>query len=288
MSDQYEEVPISDLQDHQVYFINEEKEPGSWEGGAAAVAAKGLYKGAPIAVNAVKERLRGKLGTPEPQGSVTVQGAPEVLPTKPIPSTVGEFHAPQMVTEHGFGPGAVKNALHNVDQAVANPVYSNVAANPEQGFELKGNSRILTPEGTYPLPPSAPPPSAPAGAPFAGSAPAPEPLTATQRAMQTIQGMGAKAEPFLRTADPYLRAAGLFGAGTTGMEAMKRFNHNDYGRGIIDLIGTAGATAASLPVKTPWTTIGGAGVALGAHGLNKLLDEYYGREYATGGLVHLK
>lgn len=279
---QYEEVPQEDLQDHQRFFVNKEKEAPSWEGGATALAAKGLYKGAPAATRAVIDRIKGPGA--QPQGFVTVQGAPEnAIPPKNISTTVSEFHAPNMVSEHGFGPGAMKNVAHNVDMDLVNELHSEWAKNPVQGFEWEGNRRIVTPVSRTTTPSATPPAQmTPEVAEELRGL-----LTPTERALQAVRGMGSKALPYLEKADPYLRAAGLFGAGTTGMEAMKRFRHGDYGRGALDLIGMAGATAASLPVKNPLTTIGGAGVALSAEAINKLLDQYYGRDYATGGLVSL-
>lgn len=296
---QYEEVPLEDLHDHQIYQVNKDKEASSLEGGAAAVAAKGAYHTVPVVAKAISHPVKRIMGTSEPnipQGQVTVTGAPPVE-GKPIPTTVGEFHDPTMVSPHGFGPGAMKNTYHNVDMDVANELHSNLQTNPEPGFQFEGNRRILTPTGrSIPAAPQGQVPVTSAPPTAGASLPASAPLSPTERALQAIKGMSLeelskkypKFTEYLEKADPYLRTAGLFGAGTTGMEAMKRFKHGDYGRGVVDLIGTAGATAASLPVKNPWTTIGGAGVALSAEAINKLLDEYYGREYAAGGLATLR
>ena len=267
MSDeiQYEEVPQEDLQDHQRFFINKEKESPSWEGGAAALTGKGLYKGAPVATRAVMERFKG-----QPKASVTVEAAPPEVTT---PQGGGNWN--QTLTGNA-APGSQMNKRSlDINQRMMETIAP--------GGELAGGTIH---EGSVILPPNMKPPT---------SQMTPEVaeelrglLTPTERALQAVRGMGSKALPYLEKADPYLRTAGLFGAGTTGMEAMKRFRHNDYGRGLIDLIGTAGATAASLPVKSPWTTIGGAGVALSAEAINKLLDQYYGREYAAGGQIAIK
>ena len=266
---QYEEVPQEDLQDHQRFFVNKEKEAPSWEGGATALAAKGLYKGAPAATRAVIDRIKGPSASQstQPQASVTVEAGP-TEPTTPY-STWNQKLA---------GNAAPGSQMNKRSLDVNQRMMETIGPGGEfAGGEIHGNS-ILLPPNMKPATPSAQ--AAPEVAEELRGL-----LTPTERALQAVRGMGSKAMPYLEKADPYLRAAGLFGAGTTGMEAMKRFRHGDYGRGALDLIGMAGATAASLPVKNPLTTIGGAGVALSAEAINKLLDQYYGREYAAGGQI---
>jgi hypothetical protein len=290
MSDQkveYEPVPESDLHEYQRFHLNKAKteQVDPVTGGIAAEAL-----GIPAIAGA--KTLKGVLGsniTKEITNRIAEKIAPPAPPKPPIPTTVGEFHAPQMVTEHGFGPGAVKNALHNVDQAVANPVYANVAANPERGFELKGNSRILTPEGTYGAPP-APPPQGGAmppmgGAMPAGAPPAPPPLTATQRAMQVVKGAANS---------PAVRAAGTVGGLWEGGENLVRlwnhFKEDNPARELLDVAGVVSNAAMLAPTPaSPWSNIGGAAASIPIGMYQRHLEEQDKlQKKATGGLVYLR
>lgn len=296
MSDQkveYEPVPESDMHEYQRFHVNKAKteEVDPTTGGIAAEALgipaiagaktiEGVMKsnGLKIAKNVFE-----KFAAP-------AASAVEAPPKPPIPTTVGEFHAPQMVTEHGFGPGAVKNALHNVDQAVANPVYANVAANPERGFELKGNSRILTPEGTYGAPTAPPPqggmmPPAMGGAMPAGAPPAPPPLTATQRAMQVVKG--AANSPIARGAGA---VGGLWEGGENLVRLWNHFKQDKPGRELLDAAGVVSNAAMLAPTPaSPWSNIGGAAASIPIGLYQRHLEEQDKlQKKATGGLVYLR
>ena len=295
MSDQkveYEPVPESDLHEYQRFHVNKAKteQVDPVTGGIAAEAL-----GIPAIAGA--KTLKGVLGsniTKEITNRIAEKIAPsaaavEVPPKPPIPTTVGQFHAPQMVTEHGFGPGAVKNALHNVDQATANPVYANVAANPERGFELKGNSRILTPEGTYGAPP-APPPQGGAmppmgGAMPAGAPPAPPPLTATQRAMQVVKG--AANSPIARGAGA---VGGLWEGGENLVRLWNHFKEGNPARELLDVAGVVSNAATIVPTPaSPWSNIAGAvGSGLTGYAQRHLEEQDKLQKKATGGLVYLR
>ena len=295
MSDQkveYEPVPESDLHEYQRFHVNKAKteQVDPVTGGIAAealgipaIAGAKTIEGV-MKSNALKvaKNLFEKVGAP-------VAAAVEAPPKPPIPTTVGEFHAPQMVTEHGFGPGAVKNALHNVDQATANPVYANVAANPERGFELKGNSRILTPEGTYGVPP-APPPQGGAmppmgGAMPAGAPPAPPPLTATQRAMQVVKG--AANSPIARGAGS---VGGLWEGGENLVRLWNHFKEGNPARELLDVAGVVSNAATIAPTPaSPWSNIGGAAASIPIGMYQRHLEEQDKlQKKATGGLVYLR
>jgi len=295
MSDQkveYEPVPESDLHEYQRFHVNKAKtEQVDPVTGAIAAEALGIpaIAGAKtiegvMKSNALKvaKNLFEKVGAP-------AAAAVEALPKPPIPTTVGQFHAPEMVTEHGFGPGAVKNALHNVDQATANPVYANLAANPERGFELKGNSRILTPEGTYGAPP-APPPQGGAmppmgGAMPAGAPPAPPPLTATQRAMQVVKG--AANSPIARGAGA---VGGLWEGGENLVRLWNHFKEGNPARELLDVAGVVSNAATIAPTPaSPWSNIAGAvGSGLTGYAQRHLEEQDKLQKKATGGLVYLR
>lgn len=296
MSDQkveYEPVPESDLHEYQRFHVNKAKteQIDPVTGGIAAealgipaIAGAKTIEGV-MKSNALKvaKNIFEKVGAP-------AAAAVEAPPKPPIPTTVGEFHAPQMVTEHGFGPGAVKNALHNVDQAVANPVYANVAANPERGFELKGNSRILTPEGTYGAPTAPPPqggmmPPAMGGAMPAGAPPAPPPLTATQRAMQVVKG--AANSPIARGAGA---VGGLWEGGENLVRLWNHFKEGNPARELLDVAGVVSNAATIAPTPaSPWSNIGGAAASIPIGMYQRHLEEQDKlQKKATGGLVYLR
>jgi len=279
---EYEEVPHDDLRDDQIFHTNSSKSPSSLEGGAVAVAGKGIYEGAksvPSVSKFIPEKFKGK---PTVEiGPITTPSSTVAKP--PIPTTVGKFYEPNMVSEHGVGPGALKNALHNVDQTLANAAHEKWMSNPEMGFHLEGNRLVATPIGAD-LTPTLKPPTL-----LESMGPAPEPikpLTSTQRAMQMAENIGSKVSPILTKLNPALVGLGYFGAGTEGMEALKRAQHGDYGRALIDLAG-AGGTLASIHAPHPLAKLLGLGVGLGANYINQKLDENLGRNYAEGGLAHL-
>lgn len=287
---QYEEVPQEDLRDDQIFHVNSSKATPSSEAGAVAVAGKGIYEGTkavPKAAKYIPEHFMPNAFKGKPSVTIEPMTPPSITTKPPIPTTVSEFYNPVMVSEEGIGPGAAKNRLHNYDQKIGNALNDKWLANPEPGYHLEGNRIVATPMGadlSAPPTPSAVAPIEPLP---------PKPLTSTQRAMQMIEGVGAKAKPVLNVINPVLQklnpamvGLGYFGAGTEGMEALKRAQHGDYGRALIDLAG-AGGTLASIHAPHPLAKLLGLGTGLGAHYLNEKLDEKYGRNYAEGGLAHL-
>jgi hypothetical protein len=310
MSDkvEYEPVPASELNDYQVYHQNvknyEDVEP--WQGGVAAV---GVGVPAIAGGKTIKEIAKNKLikaGTEKlsemmaPKASVTVEGAPDVVAGKPpIPTTVGEFHAPNMVSEHGFGPGAMKNVAHNIDQDVANELHARIQANPVEGFQLEGNRRILTPVGS--TTPPAPVPTAAPTAPFAGSVPPPAPLTPTQKAMQIVKGIpeAAKNLPGTETASKIVGSAPVKALGTVGslweggenlVRLWNHFKHNQPGRELLDVAGVLSNAATLAPTPaSPWSNIAGAGLSIPIGMYQRHLEEQdKPQNKATGGLATLR
>ena len=213
------------------------------------------------------------------------------LSGKPIPTTVGEFHTPEMVTEHGFGPGAVRNVEHNIDQKVVNALDAELATKPEPGFERRGNSRILTPEGTYPAQAA---PSVTVGQPVP-EAPPKAPPSAMARFGEGLLGKAAKVyNPAMKVLGP---VAGGWQAGYEGADAYNRFNRGDVPGGILSTIGAGAGLASMYPPAAPIAFP----ISLGASGLGWTLDEYRRRhnkpqtgnmehapQYANGGLVYLR
>ena len=111
---------------------------------------------------------------------------------------------------------------------------------------------------------------------------APKP-TAMQRLGQlgehlTPTGVAGKA---LNSVAPILSMAG---AGAEGVDAYNRFNHGDYGRGVISGLGALGSAASMLPNK--YARGLGTAAATAAPVINAGLDKLLGREgYADGGAV---
>lgn len=284
---EYEPVPLDKLQEQDAFHANSITPSDSLEYGGAALAGKGAYELAKRTPGVKKLFPEVTIGPITTEAGVEI---PKVSPTgvsatKPIPTTVGQFYDPLMVSENGLGPGAAKNRLHNFDQAKGAELNAKFLANPEPGFQLEGNRVIATPIGadTNLHPPVV------AAQPV--EPPKPVPLTPAQRAMQVAQGIGGKAmnalsHPIMQKLNPAFIGLGYIGAGTSAKEAYERAQHGDYGRAAIDALGGVG-TLASILAPHPAAKVLGLGTGLGAHYLNKKLDEKYGRDYATGGLVYL-
>lgn len=279
MSDkvEYEPVPESDLHEYQRFHVNKAKtsdvEP--YQGGIAAEV----------------------LGIPAIAGAKTVQGVMKsnalklakdaiekiAAPKPPVPTTVSEFHAPNMVSEHGFGPGAMKNVAHNVDMARVNQLQADLAANPEKGFAFEGNRRVLTPQAK---PWELPEVTSTAGAPSAPATPA---LTPTQRALQVVKG----------TAQNPIVSGTLKGAGTVGglweggenlVRLWNHFKQDKPGRELLDVAGVVSNAATLLPTPaSPWSNIAGAAASIPIGMYQRHLDEQdTAQKKATGGLVYLR
>lgn len=194
----------------------------------------------------------------------------------PVPTTVGQFHSPQMVSQYGFGPGAMKNIAHNVSQQMGNPLHASLAERPIPGFQLEGNRMVITPTSMGGTPPAGMPPQA-------------APSSAFSNAVDRAKQFGA---PASRVGGAAMRAlgpvAGGFGAGFEGAEAYNRFERGDPIGGTISAIGAGAGAASMYPPAAPI----GLPISYGMMGLNYLLDKYRGKpeaksvlEKAEGGLV---
>jgi len=194
----------------------------------------------------------------------------------PVPTTVGQFHSPQMVSQYGFGPGAMKNIAHNVSQQMGNPLHASLAERPIPGFQLEGNRMVITPTSMGGTPPAGMPPQA-------------APSSAFSNAVDRAKQFGA---PVSRVGGAALRAmgpvAGGFGAGFEGAEAYNRFERGDPIGGTISGIGSIAGAASMYPPAAPI----GLPISYGMMGLNYLLDKYGKKpeaksvlQKADGGLV---
>ena len=106
-------------------------------------------------------------------------------------------------------------------------------------------------------------------------------------AMQRIGQLGEHLTPTgvagktLNSVAPILSMAG---AGAEGVDAYNRFNHGDYGRGVISGLGALGSAASMLPNK--YARGLGTAAATAAPVINAGLDKLLGREgYAEGGSI---
>lgn len=298
MSDnvEYEPVPESDLHEYQQFHINKAKTEAI-DPSTGGIAAEALGIPAIVGAKSIKGLAKNKLAqaATDKLAEMIAPTSPSIAPKPPIPTTVGEFHAPNMVTEHGFGPGAVKNVSHNIDMDVVNELDKNLQQKPIPGFERTGNSRIATPVGTYP---SAPPPQGGTMPPQGGTMPpvmggaslpsspaAPPPLTPTQRAMQVVKGAANS---------PVVRGAGAIGGLWEGGENLVRlFNHfkeGNIGRELLDVAGVVSNAATLAPTPfSPWSNIGGAvGSGLTGYAQRHLEEQDKLQKKATGGLVYLR
>ena len=279
MSDkvQYEEVPQNELNDYQKFHTNVAKNQDvqPWQGGVAAevlgvpaiAGAKTVQgvlksKGLDLAKNLIEDKLEALAAAKKP----------------PVPTTVSEFHTPQMVSEYGFGPGAMKNVAHNIDMARVNELHSDLVANPEKGFTFEGNRRILTPEAKpWEIPTTAAAPSAPAA------------LTPTQRAMQVVKG--AAQNPMVRSV---AKGAGTLGGLWEGGENLVRlwnhFKHDQPAREMLDVAGLLSNTATLAPTPfSPWSNIAGAGLSIPIGMYQRHLEKQdETQNKAVGGLATLR
>ena len=295
MSDkvEYEPVPESDMHEYQRFHINkaktEEVDPAT---GGIAAEAIGLpaIAGAKTIEGVLKSNgLKIAKNLLEKAAAPTVQTP--TAPQKPIPSTVGEFHTPNMVSEDGFGPGAMRNVAHNVDQTAANTLHEGLQANPEPGFQLEGNRRVLTPITKPPTStPSQggtmPPAMGNTATPSATALPTtPSALTPTQRALQVVKGAANS---------PVARGAGALGGLWEGGENLVRlwnhFKQDKPGRELLDAAGVVSNAAAIAPTPaSPWSNITGAGLSIPIGMYQRHLEEQDKlQKKSVGGLVNLR
>ena len=315
MSDEkieYEPVPLDKLQEHDAFHAKITEPTSSLEAGAAAVAGKGALEVAKVTPGV--KRLTEMFGkTPSVEiGPITTESGAAVPKTggTTVPKTGGENWNKTLT-----GNVATGSQMDAASLLKNQEMMKTIGPGGElAGGEIRGGNVIIGPDmksssklANVGIPELA---HLPAGSPeyfealdkyIAGQPvepPKPIALTPAQRAMQVAQGIGGKAmgmaqpvmnalnHPVMQKLNPALVGLGYFGAGTEGMEAYKRAKHGDYGRALIDAIG-AGGTLASIHAPHPAAKVLGLGAGLGAHYLNKKLDEKYGRDYATGGLVYI-
>jgi hypothetical protein len=168
-------------------------------------------------------------------------------------------------SEHGFGFGAVKNAVHNVDQTLANQLHLDLSKNPAHGFTIEGNRRVITPTAT------------------------PEELKAAAKPASKFASISSKVSPVLN--NPITKSLAplitLPMAGAEGVEAYNDWNRGNYGRSIIGGLGALGSAASTFPWQPPMLRAAEFGVGATAPfikmGIDKAIDHK-----AYGGLVHIK
>jgi len=182
----------------------------------------------------------------------------------PIPTTVSQFHAPNMVTEHGFGPGAMKNIGHNVSQKIGNPLHASLAEKPIPGYGLEGNRMVITPTNMAGAP-------SPSGLPASPAQPSSAFTNAVDRAKQLSAPVGRVASAGLRALGP---VAGGFGAGYQGAETYNRLDRGDTLGGVISGIGAGAGLASMYPPFAPV----GIPVSLAATAINELRDKYRSKQ----------
>ena len=240
--------------------------------GAAETAAIGGYK----LLKGAKQMYDADQMRKQTQLAQAIAGSNK----PPVPTTVGQFHSPQMVSQYGFGPGAMKNIAHNVSQQMGNPLHASLAERPIPGFQLEGNRMVITPTSMG---------GTPSGMPPAGTPPQAAPSSAFSNAVDRAKQFGSSLPRVggtaMRVAGPI---AGGFGAGYEGIEAMNRFERGDPIGGTISAIGAGAGAASMYPPAAPI----GLPISYGMMGLNYLLDKYRGKpeaksvlEKAEGGLV---
>lgn len=310
---QYEEVPQDDLRDDQLYVINAAKSIPSSEVGATAVAAKGLYdigKTIPSAAKyipqIISEMVKNRAATPEVTiGPITTESGAAV-------PKVGGRKWNETLT----GNSATGSQMDKASLLKNQEMMKTIGPGGElAGGEIHGGNVLTGPEmkaspklANVGIPELA---HLPAGSPEYFEAldkyikgepiepPKVVPLTPAQRAMQVAQGIGKFAEPaykgidYLNTqinkipgANNALKYLGIYGTFNQGSEAIKHGMHGNYGRAALDALGGAGDLAA-MYAPHPGARLAGLGVGLAAPYISKKLDEKYGRNYATGGLVYI-
>lgn len=170
-------------------------------------------------------------------------------------------------SEHGFGAGAIKNAIHNVDQTLANELHLENLKNPSPGFTIEGNRRIFTPTAS------------------------PQELKAAAKPVSKLAAVSSKLSPVLN--NPIVKSIApmltLPMAGAEGVEAYNDWNRGNYGRSIIGGLGALGSAASTFPWQPPMFRAAEFGIGATAPlinaAINKALEDHH---KANGGLVYLK
>jgi hypothetical protein len=300
----YEPVPLDKLQEQDAFHANLQTPSDSLEYGGAALAGKGAYE--------LAKRTPGvkKLFPEVTIGPMTTESGTTV------PKTGGtDLTGKEKWNKTLTGNVATGSQMDAASLLKNQEMMKTIGPGGElAGGEIRGGNVIIGPDmksspklANVGIPELA---HLPTGSPeylealdryLAGQPvepPKPIPLTPAQRAMQVAQGIGSKAmgmtqpvmnalsHPIMQKLNPALIGLGYIGAGTSAKEAYERAQHGDYGRAAIDALGGVG-TLASIHAPHPVAKVLGLGAGLGAHYLNKKLDEKYGRDYATGGLVYL-
>jgi hypothetical protein len=169
------------------------------------------------------------------------------------------------VSEHGFGMGAVKNAVHNVDQTLANDLHLGLSKKPAPGFMIEGNRRVITPTATV------------------------EELKAAAKPASKFASISSKVSPILN--NPITKSLAplvtLPMAGAEGVEAYNDWNRGNYGRSIIGGLGALGSAASTFPWQPPMLRAAEFGVGATAPLIKMRLDKMM-KHKADGGPVYLK
>ncbi|CAB4129425.1 PcfJ-like protein [uncultured Caudovirales phage] len=180
-----------------------------------------------------------------------------------------------VVSPHGYDPDIAGVAEYNKEQSAAHdlkmgrPSPKSIVA-PPAGFEIKGNSRILSPIGSYQTPAEA-----------AKMQIDMENSTLGNR-IKTGAAKTAKGIPGAIANTPAFGKIGM--AGYNAQDAWNNNQQGNTGRAAIATAGTLGSLA-SLLNKYPKTRAIGAGVSLAAPAINRAIDYFYPpeAEHKAGG-----
>ena len=240
----------------------------------------------PPSVGAVAGSVLGGSGALGKFGINSIKNlfTPTAPPAQPGPTNAAAES--QILSEHGFHPGATSNAVFNEEQAAANKLHQGFRNVP--GYDVKGNMRIATPSSLN-------------VDEYAAEQAAKK--LAQDKAKQTLW---QKAGPVLRDIKSGIPvyAKNLFtgissplslaATGYNAVDASNQFNKGNYGRGALATLGAAGALASELPpsayIPEDIVKYGGLGISMLAPYLNRKIDEYYEKHpehKRDGGLIHL-
>ena len=289
----YEEVPIDDLKDHQIFHLNrkanDDIDPKQGAVIAEAVGLPMMYgkdvlqgtKG--IAGNlagAAFDAIRNKANPPAPATP------PSVPPTEGsiTPSGAGGWN--QQLTGNTAPGSQMSKPWLDLNRRMAETVGP--------GGELAGgsiykNSILLPPGAQTPSATPTPAPSTPAEVP---------PLSPYEKALQTVKSFGAE-NPVVQGAravmnSPYAKAvgtgAGLWGAGENAMRLYNHLKHDQIGRELLDAAGVVSNAAMLAPTPfSPESNIAGALASIPISWYqNKLEKEDKVEKKAAGGQIAIK
>ena len=279
MSDkvQYEPVPHDELQDYQKFHINKEKS-SEIDPSVGGVTAEAL--GIPAIAGA--KTLKSLLGSSITKHAIN-WAENQLAPKGTVPPVAPP---PEVVTPQGGGawnqtltgntaPGSQMNKKSfDINQRMMETVGP--------GGELAGGKIY---KGSVMVPPGV---ELPAGAP----PPEPPPLTAGQRALQTIKNIPGTEMASKVINNPLVRGAGNVGALWQGGEdAMRLWNHlgKDFGRSAMDTASLASNIATIAPTPaSPWSNIAGAAASIPLGYYQRKWDAEDKAKREAGGLETLR